>query len=447
MQGPNTNAIEEQTLHLLAEMLENIPDILGVRLWNGRLWPDERPRAATLVLQHPKALAGMLSAGTEAGLAEGYLHNDFDLEGDIEAAFECVDALLDRLKDWRHKWKMAALFWRLPAKSPRRISRRLLPKLRGRRHSPERDRRAVTFHYDLSNDFYRLWLDGRMVYSCAYFESPNDTLDDAQEQKLDYLCRKLRLRPGQSLLDIGCGWGGLVLHATKHFGVRATGITLSERQAEWAQARIAEAGLDATAKIYVCDYRNVPAPPEHYDAIVSVGMAEHVGREALPNYFHAARRLLKPGGVFLHHAIGEGIIPRVDNSNGSFIERYVFPDGDIPPLPLMLRAAESCGFEIRDVENLREHYALTLRQWLRRLETQHADALAFVREETYRIWRLYLAGCAHGFRRGQIAPFGPAAGERQLAEASVLATEQPQRPGRGAGRQAIERRTARNEGP
>jgi cyclopropane-fatty-acyl-phospholipid synthase len=269
----------------------------------------------------------------------------------------------------------------------------------------ERDRRAVTFHYDVSNDFYRLWLDPRMVYSCAYFASPNDSLADAQRQKLDYLCRKLHLTPGQRLLDIGCGWGGLVLHAAQNFGVRVTGITLSERQAEEGCARIARAGLESRAEIRTCDYRDLAAADDSYDAIVSVGMAEHVGREQLPNYFSAAARLLKPRGVFLNHAIGEGIVPRTDNSNGSFIERYVFPDGDIPPLPIMLRAAEAAGFEIRDVENLREHYALTLHHWVRRLEANYSPALDFVSEQTYRIWRLYLAGSAHGFRRGHLAVY------------------------------------------
>ena len=279
-------------------------------------------------------------------------------------------------------------------------------KRRARKHSRERDREAVTFHYDLSNEFYHLWLDRHMVYSCAYFHSASDNLDQAQEQKLDYVCRKLRLHPGQRLLDIGCGWGAFVVHAAKYFGVHAAGITLSKRQAEWAQACVREAGLDATVKIFVCDYRNVPAEPEHYDVIVSIGMAEHVGREELPNYFAIARRLLKPGGVFMNQAIGEGIIPRPGNqANDSFIERYVFPEGDIPPLSILLRSAESSGFEIRDVENLREHYALTLEYWLRRLEAQHSAALAFVNEETYRVWRLYLAGSGHGFQRGHIAVY------------------------------------------
>ncbi|MGH8093052.1 MAG: class I SAM-dependent methyltransferase [Chthoniobacterales bacterium] len=396
--------VELRTFRLLDEIFDQSSDTVGVRLWNGKVWPDDAPRPATLVLQHPGALAKMFSAGTEAGVAEAYIYNDFDIEGDIDMVFDLADGLLVRLGDWKEKLKLAGLLLGLPHGGPRQPSG-VLPHLTGARHLPERDREAVTFHYDLSNEFYRLWLDRRMVYSCAYFESPDESLDKAQEQKLDYLCAKLRLLPGQRLLDFGCGWGGLILHAAEHFGVHGTGITLSQRQADLARERIRAKELHETVEVRVCDYRDLSKEAEKYDAAVSVGMAEHVGREQLPNYFAIARSLLRPRGVFLNHAIGEGVIPRPDNTAGSFIDRYVFPDGDIPPLPIMLGAAESAGFEIRDVENLREHYALTLRHWLRRLEARRDEALAFVSEETYRIWRLYLAGSAHGFRRGRLAVY------------------------------------------
>jgi cyclopropane-fatty-acyl-phospholipid synthase len=404
--------VEEKTRHILREIFAGCSlNKVGVRLWDGTMWPDDRPQDATLVLKHPGALGRMLLPGTEVGLAEAYLHNDFDVEGDIEMAFEVGDFLLGRLNDWKKKLKLGGLLIMLPERDGRstmqHAARQLLPRIGGKRHSPERDRRVVTFHYDVSNDFYQLWLDRRLVYSCAYFKSRSDDLDIAQKQKLDYICRKLRLRAGQRLLDIGCGWGALVIHAAKHFGVHADGITLSNAQAEWGHARIAEAGLTNQAKIELRDYREISANGcELYDAIVSVGMAEHVGRERLPEYFAAAHRALKPGGVFLNQAIAENIIARPGSrSNGSFIEQYVFPDGDIPPLPVMLRAAESAHFEIRDVENLREHYARTLRHWLRRLETNHDKALQFVDESTYRVWRLYIAGSAHGFRTGHIAVY------------------------------------------
>src|SRR6266446_9775943 len=403
--------VEEQTRHVLSEIFAGCSlDKVGVRLWDGTAWPDQRPRAAMLALKHSGALGRMFLPGTEVGLAEAYLHDDFDIEGDIAVAFEIGDFLLAHLGDWKNKLKLAGLLVALPDQdgrsTMRRAARQLLPRIRGKEHSLEHDRRAVTFHYDVANDFYRLWLDPRMVYSCAYFISQDDDLDAAQECKLDYLCRKLRLRPGQRLLDVGCGWGALVVHAAKNLGVRAEGITLSEPQASWARARIAEAGLTNNATIQLRDYREIAGQGgEIYDAIVSVGMAEHVGRDRLPDYFHAVHHALNPGGIFLNQAIGESIVQRPDNRNGSFIEQYVFPDGDIPSLPIMLRAAESAGFEIRDVENLREHYVLTLRQWLARLETHHAEALSFVDETTYRIWRLYLAGSGHGFRRGYIAVY------------------------------------------
>ncbi len=395
---------EERTISTLEEIFADCSlERVGFRLWNGARWPDERPREATVVLRSPYSLAQMFLPGTEVGLAEAYLHNDFDIEGDIEAAFDIADFLLTRREDVRSKLKLAgALLKQVGTSKLRAAASMILP---GVLHSPERDRHATTFHYDLSNDFFRLWLDQRMIYSCAYFESPGDSLERAQERKLDYICRKLRLQPGQRLLDIGCGWGGLVIHAVEHFGVHAVGINLSEQQIEVARDRIDKAGLQDKAVIELRDYREISASGETYDAIVSVGMSEHVGRERLPDYFGAAYAALKPGGVFLNHAISESVVARPDNRDGSFIEHYVFPDGDIPPIPLLLEAAESAGFEIRDLENLREHYALTLRRWLNRLDIRHVEALAFIDEATFRIWRLYLAGSAYGFRRGQTAVY------------------------------------------
>ncbi|MBV9488835.1 MAG: class I SAM-dependent methyltransferase [Verrucomicrobia bacterium] len=401
------SAVEQRTIQVLNEIFAGCPvDRVAVRLWDGTAWPDGQKRAATLALKHPGALSRMFLPGSEVGLAEAYLRDDFDVEGDMEAAFSIADFLLTRVRDWRTQLKLAGALLSLPndGSTLRTVAGRLLPDLRGRRYSHERDRQDVTFHYDVSNDFYRLWLDPRMVYSCAYFQSAGDDLEQAQRRKLDYLCRKLRLHPGQRLLDIGCGWGGLVLHAARQYGVRALGITLSRPQMDWARARIAEAKLENQVSVELRDYREIRADREEpYDAIVSVGMAEHVGREQLADYFGLALGALKPGGVFLNHAIGAATLAAARHPRrNEFIDRYVFPDGDIPPVPVLLNAAESAGFEIRDVENLREHYALTLRHWVRRLEARHAEALSFVNEPTYRTWRLYMAGSAHGFRRGQL---------------------------------------------
>jgi cyclopropane-fatty-acyl-phospholipid synthase len=242
-----------------------------------------------------------------------------------------------------------------------------------------------------------------MVYSCAYFDRTEASLDEAQEAKLHHLCRKLRLEPGHRLLDIGCGWGGLAIFAAQHCGAKVTGITLSAAQAELASARANEAGLAGRVRIELKDYRSLDTA-EPFDAIVSVGMSEHVGRDHLTEYFKKVDRLLRPGGVFLNHAIGEGARPR-PRTGPSFIEEYVFPDSDVPPIPLVLQAAESAGLEVRDVENLREHYALTLRHWVRRLEAAHGPALCFVSESTFRVWRLYLAGSAYAFARGQLSVY------------------------------------------
>ncbi len=374
------------------------PRHVSVRFWDDTLWPDEQPRAATLVLKHPGALHAMFRAGTETGLAEACLNDDFDVEGDIEAAFEITDLLAERF-GWKHSLSLAVLLRRLPT-TPRNQP---AFERKGRIHSETRDRKAIAFHYNVSNDFYRLWLDSRLVYSCAYFRDEDLDLDAAQTAKLDYICTKLRLKPGQHVLDIGCGWGGFALHAARNHGVSVTGVTLSENQASFARERAAKEGLTGQVQIELRDYRDF-GHDARFDAIVSIGMSEHVGRENLASYFNTAHALLRPGGVFLNHAIGEGY--RFRPSQGpSFIDKYVFPDSDIPPIHTVMGAAESAGFELRDAENLREHYALTLRHWVRRLERQHKQALAFVPETTFRVWRLYMAGSAHGFARGRLAVY------------------------------------------
>lgn len=386
---------------VLRALFGDRPTGVGVRLWNGIAWPDDEPRPVTLALKHPGALRAMFLPGTEIGVAEAYLYGDVDIEGDLERVFDAADVLMARVGDWRARLTLARDLLRLPKGVTPRTTRRGRARLRGRRHSIERDRAAIRYHYDVSNDFYRLWLDERMVYSCAYFRSENATLDDAQAQKLDYVCRKLRLRPGQRLLDIGCGWGGLVMWAAERYGVDATGITLSQPQAELANRRIAAAGLADRCRVEVLDYRQVPGK-ECYDALVSVGMFEHVGEALLPEYFRRAWTLLRPGGPFLNHGIACRAGASTVGQHSSFNNVYVFPDGELVPINTTLRAAEGAGFEVRDVESLREHYARTLRHWARRLEASHDEALQFVDEVTYRVWRLFMAGSAHGFASGRL---------------------------------------------
>ena len=398
-----TTSEVERTIGLLGDILGNAAlRNISFRLWDGTLWPDAEPRAATIVLKHSGAVRAMFASGTEKGLGEAFLHDDFDVEGDIEAAFELVDVLRDGAQNgWLQSAKRVFHLHRPRTKFPTARAWIAQSEGNGRVHSRTRDRQAVSFHYDVSNDFYRLWLDSRMIYSCAYFERATDDLETAQLAKLNYVCRKLRLRPGLRLLDIGCGWGGLALHAAETFGVQVMGITLSEQQAALAAARVNDAKLGANVTIELKDYRDVD-DAEGFDAIVSVGMAEHVGEKNLPLYFKKTYSLLKPGGVFLNHAIGDDV--RYQSTSGdSFVQEYVFPDAELPPISRVLLAAESAGFEVRDVENLREHYTLTLRQWVRRLEQAHDAASQIVDEATCRIWRVYMAGSAHGVDSARLA--------------------------------------------
>lgn len=375
---------------------------VAFQLWDGTRWPDDRPRAATLVLHHPDALTAMFAGGTETSLAEAYLRDEFDVVGDMEAAIEVADVLAERVRgDWL---KRATTYFRLRRLGPAvtatgRSSRRV--KSVGVEHSRTRDQHAISFHYDVSNEFFQQWLDSRLLYSCGYFKRPDDSLEAAQTAKLFHLCRKLRLRPGDRVLDIGCGWGGLALFAAEQFGVHVLGITLSAPQASLAKQRIADAGLEHQATIELRDYRDVDVGVP-FDAVVSVGMSEHVGRSHLTGYFQKVSSLMKPGGVFLNHAIGEGVRPRV-STGPSFIQEYVFPDSDVPPIATVVAAGEAAGLEVRDVENLREHYMYTLRHWVHRLEANASVARRFVDEPTYRVWRLYMAAAAHGFDRCTLA--------------------------------------------
>ncbi|HVO80816.1 MAG TPA: cyclopropane-fatty-acyl-phospholipid synthase family protein [Terriglobales bacterium] len=365
-----------------------------IRFWNGSLWGTEQHPRFTLVFNRPAALRQFLSSPDELSLGEAYLRDDFDIEGDIEAALDLAHYLVNRHPGASAGPVLVTVFGQPVSRDE---TGRQPASLAGTPHSRGRDRQAISYHYDLPPDFYALWLDRRMLYSSAYFASPDDDLDAAQERKLEFICRKLRLRPGESLLDIGCGWGGLVMYAAERFGVQAHGITLSVPQAEMARQRIQAAGLQDRCRVEVCDYRDLQGT--RYDKIVSVGMVEHVGEAQLPEYFGRTRDLLQPQGVFLNHGIAASATIR--RPGRSFSERYVFPDSELVPIHTTLRAAEDSGFEMRDVESLREHYALTLHHWLRRLEAHAAEARHITNDATYRTWRLYMAGAGYGFRTGR----------------------------------------------
>jgi cyclopropane-fatty-acyl-phospholipid synthase len=398
---PAPSETAEATLAFLRDLFSGYSRDFAVRLWDGTLWAPDAGREPrfTVVLRHPGAARAMFWPPGQLTLSEAYFYDDFDIEGDLEAVFPLVDYLLEReprLTEWLRALRRLRT---LPSERRPRIGSERA-QLRGRRSSLERDREAIAHHYDVSNEFFALWLDPTMTYSCALFESAEEGLDAAQRRKLHYVCRKLRLQPGERLLDIGCGWGGLVLHAASHFGVEAVGITLSEAQVEFASMRIQEAGLSDRCRVELCDYRELDEPGR-FDKLASIGMYEHVGRHALDDYFRAAWRLLKPKGVFLAHGIASSAetLPR---AGPSFLTTYALPDVDLPPVSTVLTASERARFEVRDLESLREHYVLTARTWLKRLETRREDARQLTSEAAYRVWRLTLAAFAHRLASGSM---------------------------------------------
>jgi len=383
-----------------------------VQYWNGFVEHGtvETDDSVSLVLNRPGALRRMFLPASELALGEAFIRGDFDIPGGVERATALRDVLGKRLRSPRRIVRLVTLLRRLPADDQPAAPPDSV-QLPGRRHTRRRDASAIRFHYDVSNDFYALWLDEQRVYSCAYFTSDHDDLDRAQTAKLEHICRKLRLQPGERFLDIGCGWGALVRHAVRHYGVEALGITLSPSQAEYARDRIAREGLAARCRVEVRDYRDLTGEGP-FDKIASVGMFEHVGLRQLPTYFHTVFRLARPRGLFLNHGITTlgGARDRALTDrflawiwrSGSFIDRYVFPDSELVPLAEVTRSSESVGWEVRDVESLREHYARTLRLWLSRLEARSVAAIESAGSETFRIWRLNMGAAADAFSGGRI---------------------------------------------
>lgn len=399
MTTTDTSAVQT-TLSLLQDLLSFYhPRNFAVRLWDGSTFPPEEGQEArfTLVLQHPGALRSMFLPLSEMALGEAYIYDDFDIEGDIEAVFDLAQHFMAMSWGKLEQLRYGARLLTLP-KRDQKAKRQYAANVQGSLHTKETDRQAVSHHYDRSNDFYKLFLDRTMTYTCAYFESPEEDIDTAQAHKLAYICRKLRLQPGERLLDIGCGWGGLMVYAAQQYGVEVVGITLSQEQASLARKRIQEAGVADKCRVDICDYRDATGI---YDKLVSIGMFEQVGEAKLNVYFKQAWNLLRPGGVFLNHAIFVHTMSPPPPKE-SFIDRYVFPGGELLTLPQTLKAAEAHGFEVRDVESLREHYVYTLREWVRRLEQHATEAKQITDEVTYRIWRLYMSSSIYAFKVGTI---------------------------------------------
>ena len=421
----------EEASNLLTRLFRGFDGSLALRLWNGttlRLGnaAHDNPRPAfTLVCRNPNVVRSMVLGRDSLRLADAYFRGEIDIEGDFFAALG--------LKDHLHSIRLSALdrvgavcmalrlYSSHPASQGVVAADSPLHGRSVRTHSKNESQGAIAFHYDVSNEFYALWLDEAMVYSCAYFEHASAALEDAQFAKLDHICRKLRLQPGQHLLDIGCGWGALVIHAARHYGVRAHGITLSERQLTLARERIAQAGLADRVSVELRDYRDL-AGESVYDKVSSVGMFEHVGLKNLSLYFATVSRMLKPAGLFLNHGITHDVEGWAKTSSTEFINRYVFPDGQLDTVSNIQRLMENARFEIADVEGLRPHYALTLRHWVARLEHRHAEALKYVSESTWRVWRLYMAACALEFESGEIGVYQILASKRALGSISLPLT-------------------------
>jgi cyclopropane-fatty-acyl-phospholipid synthase len=391
---------------VLAALGAQLP--IGVRCWDGSTLGDT-DAPLQLVIAHRRALRRLLWAPNELGFARAYVSGDIDFEGDLFAGLDALEKVADPELGpgvtVNNATKVAIVRSTLtlgvlgpPPKPPAEET-----KLRGRRHSKRRDAAAIGHHYDVGNGFYRIVLGESMTYSCAYWSREYGAefgLDQAQFAKCDLVARKLGLRPGMRVLDVGCGWGTFALHAARTYGVRVVGVTLSQEQASYATKRMADAGVADLVEIRVQDYRDVRDGP--FDAISSIGMAEHVGAAMLPTYSADLYQLLAPQGRLLNHAISRRPGPRPTFSRTSFIDRYVFPDGELQPLSTMVDALESAGFEVRDVESLREHYALTLREWVANLEGDWDEAVRQTSAARARIWRLYMAGSALAFEANRI---------------------------------------------
>lgn len=362
---------------------------LGVTLWNGvSLMPPQPPRLK-VTLRSPKALASLVNPSM-GKLARHYVEQELDVEGDSRELVRISEALSETPAT-EHGANYHLRKWM--------------------RHSRLFDRKAIRYHYDINDDFFGLWLDKHRVYSCAYYRRADDTLDLAQEQKLDHICRKLRLQPGDRFLDIGCGWGALLMWAARHYKVRATGITLSSNQHDYAVRQIRQQGLEKLCEVRLMDYRDMPEN-EPFDKVASVGMFEHVGRKNLPHYFAKIYRLIKPGGLVLNHGItlNSPDQDELGSDIGEFIDDYVFPGGELVHISRVIDEMSSQGFECWDIESLRQHYARTLWHWVERLEANRNAVLAIVDERVFRIWHVYMAGSAHGFERGWMSVYQVLAG-------------------------------------
>jgi cyclopropane-fatty-acyl-phospholipid synthase len=387
------NILNQRLVERFESHIRNLGLPLAVTWWDGRTAGADPNIRIGLRVRDPRVLHSLIRP-TLGRLARHYVEEQIDLEGDPRELTRVGEALSGApgAGNTRHASMKSWLS-----------------------HTRIFDRKSIRYHYDVGDDFFALWLDRRRVYSCAYFKTPEDTLDAAQEQKLDHICRKLMLREGERFLDIGCGWGALILWAAEHYGVRATGITLSRNQYDYAREHIREAGLEDRCEVRLLDYRDIPED-EQFDKIASVGMFEHVGRKNLAVYFRKIQRLLRDGGVVLNHGITLNAPEQYELGSdiGRFIDEYVFPGGELSHVSRVMQEMAAQGLECADAESLRPHYARTLWHWVDRLEANRPAAVSKVGEKAYRIWRIYMAGSAHAFERGWMSIYQILAAKSRL---------------------------------
>ena len=398
-------------VNILKRIFDQFDGHLQIQLWDGQrvhLGKQVAPISGspfTLIFHTPAILESFLKRRDPLTFAESYFKCEMDVEGDLAALLALREQFNCLQMDWYLKTRvLIGHFLSKPQKTssirPMRLS--LLPSstVVGS-HSREENKTSIQFHYDVSNAFYSLWLDPAMVYSCAYFSNDRQDLASAQRAKLDLICRKLQLTTNDEFLDIGCGWGALVMHAAKYYGVRALGVTLSQQQYDYAQEQIKKSGLTGKVTVLLQDYRDIVGYAQ-YNKIASVGMFEHVGIKNLPIYFNSIKRLLARDGLFLNHGITSDTEGWPDNIGHTFVNRYVFPDGQLETVSNIQKQMESVQFEILDVESMRRHYALTLQHWISHLAIQHEQALQHVNEATFRIWLAYMTASRLSFESGQL---------------------------------------------
>ncbi|MEL0070385.1 MAG: cyclopropane-fatty-acyl-phospholipid synthase family protein [Betaproteobacteria bacterium] len=370
--------------NLIGNKLKGLKLPVRVVFWDGDAVDGGVDVKVQLTVKSLRA-ALLLLRPTLGKIAKAYVEGALDIVGDVQDILRCGEDLVAGDSSTYQRRLSLLKWWK---------------------HTRPADRRSIQHHYDVGNDFYSLWLDQNRVYSCGYFAKDGDSLDVAQEKKLDHICRKLNLEAGEKFLDIGCGWGGLVIWAAKNYGVHATGITLSEEQLAFSRNRIKQLGLQGKIEVRLMDYRDLPSDTQ-YDKIASVGMFEHVGRLNLPQYFSKIYSLLKPGGVVMNHGITTNSLDdhALGSDIGRFVDEYVFPGGELVHLSTVVGEMASQGIEVWDAESLRPHYAKTLWEWVKRLEGTSDQARELVGEKRFRIWKIYMAGSAHAFDRGWISIF------------------------------------------